>query len=409
MSPVSRQAKLNNLLGYVDRQRELLSSEEETEDVADRMAGIGNTQYQPVKASSTPQKLFKHTGKQFSEPIVSPSLNTFAQQQVSPVCPPRRQERNHGLDPSMALPRALPRNMTSHRYDLSLYRDSAADDFDALGSPNGYSPDYDFAPYQGWRQGGDRSAARRSFTMVKPARYNIYEDFEAQRRPLVRQLSGSSSEKVKKLGRLGAFLTKGRRTNLRRNGSLNAPTTRSEESGSTESRDRAFQSLSYRTGRAFGTAALRTDSSDSHSDDIKLRSSVKQMLRDVFKKSNKPSHETAEISMEDGLLEELSFKAQEQKLFTLWPQVELDQDSSSSDQSPYTAHNPWAPEPAPLSKIHRSASFNHILKFDFDNDDDEEESQATLQSANLVPIAALIQELSMFGLDYVKPNHVAAA
>ncbi|KAF9167829.1 hypothetical protein BGX21_011521 [Mortierella sp. AD011] len=364
MSPVSRQAKLVHLIGYVDRQRELLSSEDETDEPQ-----------QPVVER-------QHELKQRSVP--------------------------DALDPCLALPRALPRKMISSS-NLSLYRDTFYNDAD-IGN--------DFMPL----------SQRRLITFDRPIvfRAQVEDDFELQRRPLMRQPTVQSMDRSIKPGRLGgfsSFLTKGRRQHLRHQGSYHTLQRKSFDDCDTEDRSR-FHVISYKSGRVLKPAKMSSSGdSETQSDDlIKPRSTVKQMFLDVFKKSSgKPGPEAAtgsyrEEQLHPEFLQE-SYDKQERQLFNLWspPHVvaaddddDEEEESSSSDQSPRTIQTPWTPDsPSSSTTLRHSASFNRLFPYldDCSKVEDEGDNQKTLEpSDQLVPISNLIRELAAFGLDYVNHN-----
>ncbi|KAI1311949.1 hypothetical protein EDD11_003229 [Mortierella claussenii] len=386
MSPVSRQAKLVHILGYVDRQRELVSSADEeihhaTVDKASRMTmtkngrliaairagadatalpattSIPSTPATPTAASpfahlpiamrmstqqlkpSIPQQLPKSTKeKQLSEPIVSPTLESFAQQQYHkvpkplPALPTSQRLKHYRdvsgavLDPSLALPRALPPQLVAPRYDLGMYLDSAypspAEAVDAVfqqaassdknddreddeDSDDGYSPNdsvpaHKFLPSHQDEYRQYYSPLRGSDVAAHPImykRHHTVKEFDVKRRPLIRQVSsGSMGRTYKKLGRLGtgfAFLSKGRRPNQRYNGSLNG----CEEEERSDFMDQGrFRFLTQRSAQAMKAtlAATAGDSSETMSDEVEMRprGTVKQLFLDVFKKS---SNKTAPV------------------------------------------------------------------------------------------------------------------
>ncbi|KAF9354528.1 hypothetical protein BGX34_010955 [Mortierella sp. NVP85] len=325
MSPVSRQARINHIIGYVDRQRELVSSDAEEEEIYRLMmedASILRTGRASYRRNSVPS----------------------------------------ALDPSLALPRALPKSEVFLESDLAAL-DEHMKDFDS------------------------ESPARRHTT----------------------DACEPSSNYKSKFAKLGAFAFLNRRRQAGRRGSFHMPTTtKSVESASIDSRDQVrFNSMTYRAGRALGIAALRTASDESQSDETKPKSTVKKMFMGAFRKASKASSE----STKNGQLHpEMSFALHEKQLFAMWPQTaDLDEDfqeSSSSDQSPNTLRNPWTPELTPLSKLKNSPSFNRDL-IGLDDDEEDNDSQTTLQSSQKIPIANLIRDLSTFGLDYI-PSHKLA-
>ncbi|KAF9936386.1 hypothetical protein BGZ65_002442 [Modicella reniformis] len=332
MSPVSRQARINHIIGYVDRQRELVTADSDEE--------IYLAMLEKVLEGS----------------VATLPLRTHQ----------RRNSVPNALDPSLALPRALPKNQV---LDREFYRNSTfsavdvqhIDNFDSESpSPNELTPDQD-------RRQGHPATRITSARPVYFRRHTTTDDIDLERH-LTRKPSAGSNYRSK-LAKLGALsFLRGRRAGLRRS-SCPEPTTKSEESGSIDSRDQTrFNSLS-----------------------------VKQMFLDAFKKASKASSETTKE--EQGI----DFPIHQKQLFALWPQTaDLEEDfheSSSSDQSPNTLRNPWTPELAPLAKLRDSPAFNRdLIGNDFDDDDD---SQTTLQSSEKIPIANLIRELTAFGLDYI--------
>ncbi|KAF9902071.1 hypothetical protein BX616_002051 [Lobosporangium transversale] len=472
MSPVSRQAKLVHIIGYVDRQRELVSSEEPVHQamkasatkssrlVAARGAGASapatvrggddemnsviydditpsgtitpmltstnihaqlpiamrmrSQQIKPTTHQHSQQLSIKKTPeKRMSEPIVSP-MGIFAYQQQQnqlQLRSPYRDASAGAMDPSMALPRALPRKLPTHSYDLSSLYSPVDSHFQNVDEYDAQSLN---SPAQDWRQD----------PRLRPM-YN--------RSPLVRQDSSESMERAKKLGRLGnsfAFLSKSKLPQLRRKSSEGVkeenggPAIKHEydnRSDSEASKDQSqsqsqsrLQSLTYRSGRAVKAAMAMaamaagagagTDSSETQSEDIKPRGTVKQLFMDVFKKSSKAPQGASSPDAEP-----------ENQRFSLWSpnqqhavDIEDSLDSLSSDYSPHTTVQ--SPEPTPSSTTLRpSGSFDRLYKYGFEEESDDDEGEDTEKKGksgkpegqDLMPIAALIRELSAFGLDYV--------
>lgn len=338
MSPLSRQAKISHIIGYVDKQRDLVSPDSEEEEI-----------YRAILEKA----FILRTGRVFDRCNSVPSA----------------------LNPSLALPRALPKALKGDDLDADYEH---IEDFDSE-APNGY-PVFDLAPGQEPRAMSARPMFFRRHTTTDDI------DIHLSRRP-------SYKARLAKLGTL-SFL-RGRQGHGR-HGSLNVPaiTTKSDESGSINSRDRVrFSSM--------GVPALRTASSGSQSDETKPRSTVKQMLLGAFKKASKASSESTK---DDQLYPEVGLPLHEKQLFAMWAETaDLDEDfheSSSSDQSPNTVRNPWTPELTPLAKLQSPSSFNRDL-IGMDDDDEDNDSQTTLQSSQKIPIANLIRDLSAFGLDYI--------
>ncbi|KAF9108498.1 hypothetical protein BGX27_008330 [Mortierella sp. AM989] len=432
MSPVSRQAKLVHLIGYVDRQRELVSSEDEAEQEA---------------VEKTSKMTLTKSGRLV--PVTAELI-------ISPLSAPQRQQESRqfytlqrtvpdALDPCLALPRALPRRSSEE----NPYRDSVYNGIDVESEyqcPRDSIYDYSYgskehalvyesSSIQDWRQ--DLSQVQRP-----PRRFNAFarptvfrsqttEEFDLQKWPLVRRPTVESMERSSKPGRLGgfsSFLTKGRRQRLRRRGSHPALERKNdfEDSDSVASKDQGqFHTIAYKSGRALKVTMMGSsgDSEETQSEDlIKPRSTVKQMFLDVFKKSSgKPGPEAASAATrEEQLHPEFQFESyekQERQLFSLWspPHVELEDDedeTSSSDQSPRTLQSPWTPgTPSSSTTLRHSASFNRLFPYLDDCSKAEEaagyegNAQKSMQpSDQLVPIAALIRELTTFGLDYVNHN-----
>ncbi|KAG0299419.1 hypothetical protein BGZ98_010073 [Dissophora globulifera] len=430
MSPVSRQAKLNNLIGFVDKQRELVSSEDDDE-----------------VHKATIEKSAKRITR--SGPVVLVPNNDLAREEGQPprqLRSPYRPHRNSyresvipdGLNPNLALPRALPRRFKPTRPDTELYRDSIYTEegfgqdnqnvdemhLGSSNSPNGVAT----TVRDDWRQDMQMRFLQQR---TQEKRMNAVDDFELHRRPLVRQPTTASMERVKKLGgRIGGlvFPNKGRRgANLRRNNSFNAPTTRSEES--LDSADRT--AFTYRSGRAMNaaTTALGTSSSETQSEDmaiIKPKGTVKQLFMDVFRKSNRNMISTTKSDIDDEPQYQDETYFESKNKFAVWSQaIELEDVSressgsgSGSEISPFTARDPWTPETTSKA-LRNSVSFNQMFNVDFRRDveadfhDDIEdegdnESEASLRSAQRMPIAALINSLAAFGLDYVSHNPYAS-
>ncbi|KAF9353688.1 hypothetical protein BGX26_008551 [Mortierella sp. AD094] len=428
MSPVSRQAKLVHLIGYVDRQRELVSSEDETDEPqqpvvekASLMIMTKSGRLIPASADVT------HASANIPQPISKNSMGPT----VSPLSAPQRRYESKqlyssqrsvpdALDPCLALPRALPRKMNSSS-DLSLYRDTIYN--------GAIENDYESMPIQDWRQ--DQSPRRfNAFDRPIVFRSQTEDDFELHRRPLMRQPTVQSMDRSIKPGRLGgfsSFLTKGGRQRLRRQGSHHTLQRKSfDDCDSVEDRSH-LHSISYKSGRALKPAKMSSsgDSETQSDDPIKPRSTVKRMFLDVFKKSSsKPGPEAASGSYrEEQLHPEFlheSYDKQERQLFNLWspPHVvaadddDEEEESSSSDQSPRTIQSPWTPDsPSSSATLRHSASFNRLFPYLDDCSKAEEaagyegDNQKALEpSDQLVPIANLIRELAAFGLDYVNHN-----
>ncbi|KAF9207381.1 hypothetical protein BGZ49_000555 [Haplosporangium sp. Z 27] len=441
MSPVSRQAKLVHILGYVDRQRELVSSEDESDESQSTVIEEASMMVMNKGGRLVPANSESH-------------INNNMEQSMSPLSAPQRRRESKqlytsqrsvpdALDPCLALPRALPRKMHSSS-DLNLYKDSVyfgadiENKFDYSYGTKRHAQVYDSAPIPDWHQ--DRLQFQRS-----PRRLNAYarpivfraqteEEFNLKRRPLMRQPTAQSMERSNKPGRLGgfsSFLNKKRGQSLRRQGSHHTLQMKNyfEDSDSTHSKEQLpLQSISYKSGRLWKATFMSAsgESSESQSDDVKPRSTVKQMFLDVFKKSsNKPGPEAASgNSREEELHPDFEFESyedQERELFNLWspPQVieaqddDEEEESSSSDQSPQTIQSPWTPDSPPSSSttLRNSASFNRL--FPYLDDCSKAEESASYEADNeknaqpsdqLVPIANLIRELATFGLDYVNRN-----
>ncbi|KAG0222749.1 hypothetical protein BGX31_008903 [Mortierella sp. GBA43] len=179
MSPVSRQAKITHIIGYVDRQRELVSSDPEEEEKYRLMlekASILRTGVTSYRCNSVPS----------------------------------------ALDPYLALPRALPKGMKDDQeadYDY-------IEDFDSE-SPNGIPPVFNIAPDQ------EHATRIMSARPMYFRRHTTTDDIDIPR-------PGYKS----RFGKLAfAFLNKGRLIGHRRHGSLPEPATKSDESASIGSQE----------------------------------------------------------------------------------------------------------------------------------------------------------------------------
>ncbi|KAF9439241.1 hypothetical protein BGZ76_007442 [Entomortierella beljakovae] len=389
MSPVSRQAKLVHILGYVDRQRELVSSDDD--------------EYQPAKIEKASMMIMTKTGQLVpaKTDLKLSTMNTSQTQQLY-----YSQQVPAALDPSFALPRALPRKMNSEQnlygcFDLDIESQTKSD----YVAPKNRSRVYESMPIQDWRQ---TQSPRRSNTFDRPIAFRemALDYCDLQSRPLLRQPTVSSMERSNKSGRLGGFTSfLGRRH--RRQASQHTLQRKNDFDDS----DSAVSNDQNRfMGTPIGLRMTADDSSESLSEGaIKPRSTVKRMFLDVFKKSsNKPGPEAAASDFVD---EELHPDFQERKLFNLWspPTVvpiedEDDEELSSGDLSPHTIQG----SPSSSATLRPSGSFSRLSPYmdDFNKDDCEDDDNAKSRepSDQLVPIAALIRELSMFGLDYINHN-----
>ncbi|KAF9156700.1 hypothetical protein BG015_002495 [Linnemannia schmuckeri] len=234
----------------------------------------------------------------------------------------QQQERNtrqtDALDPSLALPRALPRNRIPGYRDSYLSGDLDAewqiiDDVgpDSPTIPNSHYPAFEFAP--GHNESRHALPIQSSKSVERPIQYRrreeSTEDCAIQRQPLQRQ---TSFEKEKKTGRFGRFSLPGRSkrasTTHQRKESLPemSKSGGGGEGGAAEDgvHTRSFSisnkdkdgkdRVRFQDGRAAALDAVDSAMNPSASM-VKRRSKVRQLLSEIFKKTPKQEQQQNQV------------------------------------------------------------------------------------------------------------------
>ncbi|KAG0217617.1 hypothetical protein BGX33_010014 [Mortierella sp. NVP41] len=323
-SPASREAKLRHILVYVDLQRELIALAEEEEHggkVHNR-----HHQHRAVKekksAILSTNELEDPSGEESS--AISPT--PIALRHQDSVAESLRQQRQHhqqqqerntrqmdALDPSLALPRALPRSrMPGYRdsYNSAADLDAEWQMVDDVGPdsptiPNSHYPVFEFAP--GHNESRRALPIQASKSEERPIQYRrregSAEDVEVQRQPLQRQ---TSFEKEKKVGRFGRFSLPGRSkrtsTSHLRKESLPEMSKAGRTQAAAEEDGAHARSYSLpnkdRVRFQEGAAAADVESTMNPSASmVKRRSKVRQLLNDIFKKTHKQQRHSQVISV----------------------------------------------------------------------------------------------------------------
>ncbi|KAF9080561.1 hypothetical protein BGX23_001963 [Mortierella sp. AD031] len=229
----------------------------------------------------------------------------------------QQQERNtrqmDALDPSLALPRALPRSrMPGYRdsYNSAADLDAEWQMVDDVGPdsptiPNSHYPVFEFAP--GHNESRRALPIQASKSEERPIQYRrregSAEDVEVQRQPLQRQ---TSFEKEKKVGRFGRFSLPGRSkrtsTSHLRKESLPEMSKAGRTQAAAEEDGAHARSYSLpnkdRVRFQEGAAAADVESTMNPSASmVKRRSKVRQLLNDIFKKTHKQQRHSQVISV----------------------------------------------------------------------------------------------------------------
>ncbi|KAG0272091.1 hypothetical protein BGZ95_012171 [Linnemannia exigua] len=329
-SPASREAKLRHILVYVDLQRELIALAEEEEQHGGRTHHHRRSVREKKSATLHTNELARHPSEEEEGAISavkgnnsSRSLQQLQEEQQHKQCQLRhhdsaaeslRQQRQHhqqqqerntrqtdALDPSLALPRALPRSRIGYRdsYISVADLDTEWQIIDNVGPdsptiPNSHYPAFEFA--LGHNESRHALPIQASKSGERPIQYrrreDSAEDVAIQRQPLQRQ---TSFEKEKKTGRFGRFSLPGRSkrasTSHQRKESLPEMSSKTGGGGVTDEEVHARSySISNKDRVRFqeGAAVLDVDSGMNQSASmVKRRSKVRQLLSDIFKKTPK--------------------------------------------------------------------------------------------------------------------------
>ncbi|KAG0065278.1 hypothetical protein BGZ89_008475 [Linnemannia elongata] len=303
-----------------------------------------STRHEQPHASSTPQQTHERQLQEQLQLFQPQQQNKHHQPSVSPSPIPLRhhdsaveslrQQRQHhqqqqerntrqtdALDPSLALPRALPRHRMPEYRDSYLSADLDAewqiiDDVgpDSPTIPNSHYPAFEFAPghnesrYALPFQTSSKSAER---PIQYRRREESAEEVALQRQPLQRQ---TSFEKEKKAGRFGRFSLPGKSkrasTTHRRKESLPEMSKAAgggEGAGEEGVQARSFSMLSkdkdkdnkdrvrFQEGTVAAVDGVESTLNQSASM-VKRRSKVRQLLSEIFKKTPKQQQQSQVIS-----------------------------------------------------------------------------------------------------------------
>ncbi|KAK3831529.1 MAG: hypothetical protein J3R72DRAFT_245067 [Linnemannia gamsii] len=279
-----------------------------------------STRHEQLHASSTPQQTHERQldeeqqHKQHQHKHHQPTESIALRHQDSAADSLRQQRQHHqqqqerntrqtdALDPSLALPRALPRSRIGYRdsYISVADLDTEWQIIDNVGPdsptiPNGHYPAFEFAP--GHNESRHALPIQASKSGERPIQYrrreDSAEDVAIQRQALQRQ---TSFEKERKSGRFGRFSLTGRSkrasTSHQRKESL--PEMGGKAGGGGGAAGEEVHARSYsisnkdRVRFQEGAAVLDVDSGINPSASmVKRRSKVRQLLSDIFKKTPK--------------------------------------------------------------------------------------------------------------------------
>ncbi|KAF8928608.1 hypothetical protein BGZ52_003127 [Haplosporangium bisporale] len=322
-SPPSREAKLKHILVYVDLQRELIALEEQV--------------YSETEKNNNVNNMNNMSDRRTTPSPSSPDANTFATVRSSPLSPTlsltkdkekEKEQRSemasihnliqnnttfhhyrqgphpNPLDPSLALPRALPRSMSNQ--DRPLYRNMFLSDQDT--SPPSSPP-----PQLRSRHAVSPSPINITFEPSTPFKHEIIPGARRTESPVAQ--SPSPSTPSEKKGRFSRFSFLGRSTSRAQNHKRHesVPATKTDPWCNAKERERAkFSSLTYRSGsRLAGSGSgmevtgPMEDSRYDHpqqqqrqpqQEQTTPKSKVKRLFQDIFKSSTSSSSKSKKIS-----------------------------------------------------------------------------------------------------------------